>query len=489
MARGIHAEKIPSAPLPGANGTILPLYIGGAPYWQTEDANWQARAGQVFLVSSLSQFISAVGYIEPESGMWPKAYSLCEAAAAHFKGSNPIGPIIILTNATQLTASAAETTASVALTGLKGSIPVSGKAILSSFQVDNATRGVEYSVVYDITGQNVIFTDLTGEMTSPVSVKYKTVVIPDPLTMGEETFTEVDLIGQKVNRYPSVIAAPGWEREVVGGSTKTVGQMLESIAQGQINQHWHTQAVVQLYADDYSAVLTEKASSGITSAQARLLWPLASKEGKVFTAVTKLLAAKMRVDLANGNVPFESASNKALDVEYPCDKTGERIFLNNQQSDKLNENGVTTLKYANGTWRTWGVCMSNYLDSAKDDIPAAELNDVSVQMQDYICNDFQERFINVIDKPITVRRAKAIVDDYKVRLNGLVADGALLYGDITFSAENNSVESIVAGDFVFDIATTTTPPGKSILARVRYVYDGINNLVAALEGGAENGNS
>jgi phage tail sheath protein FI len=94
----------------------------------------------------------------------------------------------------------------------------------------------------------------------------------------------------------------------------------------------------------------------------------------------------------------------------------------------------------------------------------------------YLLNDFQQRYGIEVDKPMNRSRIDTILNDYQERLDSLVNRGALLFADIQFNESSNPTSSIVEGDFNFDIATTTTPPGKSINAKLQYTTKGINVL-------------
>jgi len=405
--RGVNAIKLASAPLPADTGAIIPAYIGMAPYWQVDDASWAAKAGQSFVCSSLSEFKTQLGYYEPASGAWPQHMSLCEAAAAHFKGSNPVGPIICVVNALVLDTDTPDA-ATLTFSGGVATVNVDGLAILSSVAVTGKIKGTDYTVAYDAAGKQLVFNDLTGEMVSETAT-YDVVVIPNPLTMSVTTFDALDTMEQDIQRHPAVIAAPGWEAATAGDGT--VGARLQAIANGKIGNHWYVQAYVQLASSTYGDVATAKTTSGYGSAQVRACWPYASRGGLVYSLVTIFLATKMLVDIARDDIPYESLSNKVVNVDFPCTSGGMKLKITETQADALNGIGVTTLKWVAGSWRSWGNKMSNYSAAGADSILPEQLHDVNVQMIDFVCNDFQERNIELIDSPMSLRMARAVVDD------------------------------------------------------------------------------
>ena len=126
MARGITAEQIESAVIDNYSGKQIPCYIGSAPIWQVDDANWASLAGQTFILSSLKDARSKIGYMVPDSGMFTKDISLCEAVTAHFATDNAVGPIIVLLNACTINVDEEEVTENVSISGGTGRLNVDG---------------------------------------------------------------------------------------------------------------------------------------------------------------------------------------------------------------------------------------------------------------------------------------------------------------------------------------------------------------------------
>ena len=57
-----------------------------------------------------------------------------------------------------------------------------------------------------------------------------------------------------------------------------------------------------------------------------------------------------------------------------------------------------------------------------------------------------------------------------------MAQGKILHGLVGFEETSNSNSDMIEGDFVFDVETTTTPPGKSLTAKICYTSKGLNVL-------------
>ncbi|WP_203227624.1 hypothetical protein [Calorimonas adulescens] len=157
-----------------------------------------------------------------------------------------------------------------------------------------------------------------------------------------------------------------------------------------------------------------------------------------------------------------------------CLADGTPIEFDQVQANDLNSKGIRTLTYWGGRWVLWGPHTGEY-EYGKDMDPRNKF-DSSVRMLYYLVNDFQSRYGTQVDKPMDRARVDTILNDYQEFLDSLINRGALLYGTIAFNETSNPTSDIVEGDFVFNVATTTTPPGKSITAKIEYTTRGIDVL-------------
>ena len=126
--------------------------------------------------------------------------------------------------------------------------------------------------------------------------------------------------------------------------------------------------------------------------------------------------------------------------------------------------------------------MSNYSEADKGNIPPNKLNDVAVQMMDYICNDFELRFGEIIHKPMSIRQANDIVTAYTKVLDTYISSGMLIAGVISFEPSENSTADIADGQFTYSIAETNTPPAKAIIANVTYDSDALDTYFEEIGG-------
>lgn len=467
MARGINAEQVESITQQVEEYSTIPCYIGGAPIWQVDNENWKQLAGKSLLLKTEQDAKKKMGYLQPESGTWPKYASLCEMVYLHFKREEAVGPIAVILNGTEPTESEIQTQ-DVAIIEGKGTLRVAGKGILSSVTIESKEKGNHFSVSYDESGQNIIIVDTGKNLSMTETVQYKEVTGLDALELSG-VFDNIDYMQQDINVIPYVVAAPGWENESLSDSV-TVADKLQEIAEGKINNHWRVQAYSQLYDKTFQEAIQNKT---MKSHKVKSCWPFARIDERVFHLSALFVLSKLILDTENDGIPFESASNEVLDIDGICDADGQLIRLKEIESNRLNEYGIATVNFLDGSWRTWGIRMSNYKETEADTIKKEKLTDVAVQMLDYICNDFQKTYIDLIDKSISEKNARDIAEDYQnTRLDAMVKDGSLLYGKIELN-KGDAEYSLSGGNFVFSIDETSTPPGNSITAKVRYSEAGL----------------
>jgi phage tail sheath protein FI len=174
-------------------------------------------------------------------------------------------------------------------------------------------------------------------------------------------------------------------------------------------------------------------------------------------------------------VPYISPSNKLINASSVVVKAGTAIAFDEVSANSLNKVGITTVNLVRGALRLWGPHMANYDYDAVDNILPEDRTDSSVRMMQYLLNTLQYQYLDSVDKPFSRRDIDSIKASVQQWLNGLVNEGKLLYATVDFS-ESNSTGDIVDGDFIFDVATTTTPNAKSLTFRVQYSLAGLASL-------------
>ncbi|MDF2891244.1 MAG: hypothetical protein K0R80_1611 [Clostridia bacterium] len=474
---GVFGEMQGTADFISAKGVAtLPVYIGVAPVHQLMD--YTGKVNKPILVQSYGDAAQKVGYNDSN---WAH-FDLCEPVYAHFKNSiQPIGPIILINVLDPDTMKTEDQTANVALVGGQGYID-NDKVILKTAAIAGKVLGTDFSVEYTPDGKKVLVKDLTGELVSPVAVTFDIVNIAaaDSAKViggvtagtGEKTgIYAVDMVYVTHNMIPTILDAPGWSH------IPEVDAALKSASQ-KINGHFfawvNSNLVTSGDADTIEEAKTWKTANNYLGAGEAPCWPMAKSGTRKFHLSTLATVTMQWVDYLNDNIPYETPSNKPIDITGICLADGTDIIFDQTQANDLNAKGIRTATYWGGRWVLWGPHTGAY-EYGKDMDPR-DIFDCSVRMLQFMLNEFQVRYGIMTDKPMTRARVDTILNDYQERMDNLIARGALLYGIIAFNETSNPTSDLVEGDFDFDIATTITPPGKSITAKLQYTTKGIEAL-------------
>lgn len=465
---GAYADLQPTQDFVPPKGVgTLPVYFGVLPVHQLMD--YSGAVNKPVLLLGYSDALSKVGYNDSNWG----DFDLCEAIYAHYKNSiQVIGPIVVVNVLDPDTMKTPGQTADVTLIGGQGLIS-NDKIILKSVAIVGKVLGTDFTAQYTADGTKVQIRDLTGALVSPVTVTFDIIDLT-AVTAEEvnEGMAALELVYPTHKLIPTILDAPGWSHD------PDVDAELKARAQG-INGHWYAFVNSNLSVGETSNIPDEaetwKAAEGYTGAGEAPCWPMAKKGTRVFHLSTLTTVTMQRVDYSNGNVPFETPSNKPIDITALCLDDGTDIVFDQTVANALNQSGIRTAIYWGGRWVLWGPHTGAYAYGA--DMDARDKFDSSVRMMYHIANTFQVRYGTEVDKPFNRGRVDTILNDFQEWLDGLISRGALLGGTVVFNETSNPVSDIAEGDFVFDIATTTTPPGKSLTAKVQYTAAGLTALL------------
>ncbi len=463
---GAYADQVdsPDYTSPSGVGTI-PVYIGRAPVHQLAD--YAGKNNVPILVSSWQDGLRKIGYSEN----WDD-YDLCEAMYAHFRNAvNSVGPIVVI-NALNPDDKKNETQQTAAITFIKCTATISNpRIILKSIVIEDKALGTDYSAEYADDGMSVIIRDLKGGLES-ADVKFYA-VDPDGVTEADINAAiniGVPKIYNSLLVVPTILAAPGWsDKESVFAA---LAAMLEKI-----NGHWYSWLNADLNSGTVKtidAAISVKESYGTASEAAALLWPMAKKGARKFHMSTLNTVTMQWVDYQNNNVPYETPSNKQIDIDSLCLSDGTAIQYDQVEANRLNAHGINTANFWEGTWRMWGPHTMKYGEGLS--LNARDVFDCNVRMMRYVENTFQRRYGTEVDKPMTRGRKESILNDFQSWLDSLAQDGALLLGTVEFAEDDNPVSDLVQGNFVFATEFTNPVPGKSLTNKVRWTSSGLNSL-------------
>lgn len=469
------------------SGTVA-VYVGAAPVNLVRGYTNYVNAP--VKLSSLEDVRRYCGYSED----WAK-FDLCEAFAWHFNNaSGNVGPIVainVLNPAVHKKTS--QTTSALVFTNGRATIK-SDTIILDTLVLAEKVEGTDFSIDYDFTHGMVIIDSLgANQITGTVNATYSEV---DTSAIDEETIIGgvtaggvysglgcVGLIYPELNLVPSLICCPAWsEIPAVYNAMVTAGT--------KINGHWDAFVYADIpvldsdnaKVDTIDAAIAWKETNGYASERAKVFWPQA-KDVKGRTCHTAVAAAwrTMLVDEGNNGVPMESPSNKAIPVarQYFGADSLNRGF-DQQQGNKLNAAGITTIVFWGGLWVLWGPHTAAYKYGAVSDNRV--IFDNSVRMMMYVANGFQLDWALTIDSPMTRALADTIKNREQEKMDALASMGAFIGEPVVeFKESENSTANLVEGDFVWGFKGTPTPPFKSGTLKVAYTTAGFDTYFEEVE--------
>ncbi len=471
---GVYAIFLPSGITIAAKSGTLPVYFGVAPVHQLMDP--ARKTGLPVLLESDTQVRERMGY----SDNWEE-FSLGEPFYVHFRSGSPVGPIVAV-NVFDPAVHRKEvpTTAEVLFTAGRGRLP-DGLAILSTISMEGKTLGIDFTAAYEEGGAAVILTDPFGTLSGKIQVTY-TQADPSAVTEAEMIAAIRKTVGQVYElsaRIPTLLAAPGWSQR------RAVNDALKGVA-SQISGHWNAFMVDDLdtgEAQTIDTAIEKKEVEVRTSSSETPCWPLGTDGVRYYHLSTLSIAKMMEVDAANGDIPYETCSNKPIAITGLAVKDGEGgyrpIHFDMDEANRLNEVGIRTAVFWGGKYKLWGPHTGAYRFGGEN--APEEIFDCSVRMAQYLGNSFQLAYGEETDKPMHRSRIDTILNAVQEGLDRLVNQGALLYGKISFEPESNPDSDMMSGDFVFDTGYTTPPPAKSITNRYRYTSQGLEYLTGGNE--------
>ena len=435
-----------TTPVQGSAG--LQVIFGVAPIHLAADPT--TAANTIKLCYSFKECQEAVGYSDDFEN-----FSLCQSIDACFRVFN-VAPVILInvldpTKATHITVNAAED-----CDVTEGEILYDKQYVmLNTLVVKNNTAtlvaGSDYAASHDDDGKVVITlistaakeaTSLNVASTSinPAGVTAADIVGGVSATTGAETGLElIRQIYPKLGMVPGILLAPGWSQNAV------VAAALQAKTEA-INGSFDANTYLDIAADSTGATVYTNAKSaketmGASSPHAAVFWPMVAVGNKKYYMSAMAAALTAYNDAGNGDVPYESPSNKDLKITATVLKDGTEVVLDQQQADDvLNANGIISAINANG-FKLWGNNTAAYPSTTdpKDRWLAVR------RFFDWDGNNFIRTYFQKVDKPGNKRLIQSIVDSQNIVGNGYVARDYCAGYRVAFNSDENPVTNLLAG--------------------------------------------
>lgn len=466
---GVYIREVATSIVPPVNTTAgLPVVFGTAPIHLATDP---AEANKPLLCYTYSEAVAALGY----SDDW-ESYTLCEAMRAAFALYNraPVVFVNVLDPHTHKKTVSNENTAMVDKVAT-----INKPVLLDTLQVKKTSsgekleKGVDYEAAYNDAG-GVTVTALVGggievineifvdyDMLDPSAVDSDDIIGGIDISTGAEKGLEVlDQVFTAVSLVPGIVLAPGWTDNpevaaVMRAKASNINGSFQAITINDVPTN-----TVKKYTD----VAAWKNSNNYTDPLQVVCWPLVRLGDTVYHMSTHIMGALMTLDSTNGDIPYESPSNKSMQINGLCLEDGSEVSMNKEQANYLNGQGVVTALNFLGGWKVWGNRTGCY--PANTDPKDAFI--CVRRMFIWHAQTFILTYWAKVDKPITKRLIQTIIDSENLRLNGLTSQGALLGGRIEFLSEENPTTDLLDGKIKFHTYLTPPVPARVIENVIEY---------------------
>lgn len=476
---GVYCSEVPTSIVPAVNTAAgLPVVFGTAPIHLASDP---AEANRPVLCYSYAEAVAALGY----SADWDK-YTICEVMYAQFALYNraPIVFVNVLDPAIHKTTVESE---SVAVTSKVAT--VNAPVLLNTLVVkldeveggNTLVKDVDYIAAYNNDEELLIslLDDGAGASATSLTLSYDkvdaTLVDKDDIIGGIDVSTGACSGLETLNQVfplfgmvPGIVLATGWSQ------IPEVAAVMKSKA-GNINSHFKAIVLTDVPTDTvkkYSDVSAWKNNNSYTGENQVVCWPMAKLGDSIYYMSTHALGAIAQTDSANNDIPYESPSNKAIQINGLCLADGTEVILGPDEANYLNGQGIVTGLNFVGGWKLWGNrtgCYPSNTD-AKDAF-------ISIRrMFNWHAQTFILTYWAKVDKPITKRLIQTIIDSENIRLNGLVARGALLGARVEFQDTENPVTNLLDGIITFHTYFTPPTPAREIENIIEYDPQYFNTL-------------
>lgn len=462
-----------------SQASVVPVYIGTAPVNLLSD--YGEAINMPVKIDNLNEAKSKLGHFS-DSALWDK-YTLCEAIEAHFNNTNGnIGPIYVINILDPDKHTGEAQTVELVFANRKAVIKTSD-IVISTFAIESKVLGTDYMLNYNTNTGELTITDIGETAMETATASYTPVDIDkidaDAVIGGtdEEGVTtgiaSLRLIYQNYDAIPTYIAAPGWSE------LPEVYAALIEASQG-INDHWSAFVFADIpvsAAANIAEAIKWKTDNGYDSGYSKVFWPRVKTANAVYHISTLALVEKVRCDMDNGNIPFETCANKAIPASgLYISENSKLVGYDRPEANKLASSGITTAIYWESNWRIWGDHTAAYVFGG--DYEAREIFDTSMLMLFYIVNEFQREWGTTIDAPMTVALRDTILNREQEKLDALVSIGALIGTPTVELSDVGSAEAsdVLIANFEWHITATVTPPLKAATVTVSYTDAGFEVL-------------
>lgn len=476
---GVYCSELPTSIIPAVNTTAgLPVVFGTAPLHLASDP---APVNRPVLCYSYAEAVAALGY----SDDWDN-YTLSELIYSQFALYNR-APVVfvnvlnpkehkLILEETLIHMSSGEAVDDnpIMLNTLKVKKNEGGAELTQGIDYEAAYNSDELLVITALPGgelENAESCIISGEMLNPAAVNTDDIIggidIETGAAKGLECLNQVfPLFGM----VPGIVLAPGFSQ------MPSVASVMVAKA-GNINEHFKASVFCDIPTDivkKYTEVSEWKNKNNYVNPDQVACWPKVKNGDKIYHMSTHLAGVCAQTDSANGDIPYESPSNKVAQITGICLKDGTEIVLGPEQANYLNGQGIITCLNFIGGWRIWGnrTCCYPANTDAKDAFLCIR------RMFNWHAQTFIQTYWAKVDKPINKRLIQTVIDSENIRLNSYVAQGILLGARVEFQEKENATTDLLDGKIKFHTYFTPPTPARQIENVIEYDPNYFSSLFA-----------
>ena len=452
-----------TAPIRGSAG--LQVIFGTAPIHLSKDHATAANVPK--LCYSFEECVEALGYSEDF-----ERFTLCQSMDACFHVFN-VAPVILVNVLDPGKAAHVTQNASADYDVSDGTVLYDKQyVLLNTLKVMNDDAELIYGS--DYTAEHAEDGSVVITLLSQAAIEAESVAVSST-SLNPEAVTETDIVGgtnpttgaetgldlirqiyPTLGMVPGLLLAPGWSHKAA------VAAAMQGKTEG-INGVFDCNCLLDIDSGSsgakvYTAVKAAKEALGASSRHAVAFWPMGKVGEKVYylSAVAGALMAYQ--DASNGDVPYDSPSNKDIRLTGTVLKDGTAVVLDQvQANDGLNANGIVTAINANG-FKCWGNNTAAYpaTTDPKDRWIAVR------RFFDWDGNNFIRTYFEKVDRPANTRLIQSIVDSQNIVGNGYVARGYCAGYRVAFQSDENPVTELLNGHLTLHTYLAPYIPAEQI---------------------------
>ncbi|MCI7419385.1 MAG: phage tail sheath family protein [Clostridium sp.] len=441
----------------------VPVVWGTAPVHLTEHP--ENAVNRIVLCNNISEAKEKLGYSEDF-----EKYTLCQVMKMCFL-EYAVAPIVFINVLDPTKHVKSFSSKTVTVEKAQATLVMDG-VLLDSLTIEDSdgplTKDSDY--VLSRTDEQVVITLIGEKETSSLTVSGKQIdasAVTDLDVIGgydDETGVEtgIELIRQvypSTNLIPGIMAAPGFSHHPVVGAT-LVAKCTN------INGCFTAETVLDIdttLCKKRNQLADAKKTAGFCDRSSYLIWPMAKRDGLMIYGSAVVIAATIATDIANGDIPNVTPSNKEAKIDAAVLADGTEVLVDFEQADDINKLGINTFLSMNG-WNVWGNYTAAY---PKKTAMNAKFWCIR-RFFSWHGNNFIKNNLMKLDGVANKKLIETICDEENLRCNGYVSNGVCAAASISFLAEDNTGESISEGKLVFRQKLGVYGPAQQIENNLEY---------------------